>query len=89
MKDSGLLLFCAILYKDLEVSVKACLDLFDISYPDKVVVPVKNKTNSNTAIDISSELEQSLKDFHSDDYTIYNFALNKFHKKEARCSDGF
>ena len=76
-------------YEDLEVSVKACLDLFDISYPDKVVVPVKNKTNSNTAIDISSELEQSLKDFHSDDYTIYNFALNKFHKKEARCSDGF
>lgn len=77
------------IYEDLEASVKACLDLFDISYPEELVMPVKNKTNSNTAIDISSELEQSLKAFHSDDYAIYNFALNKFHKKDARCSDGF
>jgi len=76
-------------YEDLEASVKTCLDLFDISYPPGVVLPVKNKTNSNNVVNISSELEQSLKAFHSDDYAIYNFALNKFHKKQARCSDEF
>lgn len=76
-------------YEDLDVSVKTCLDLFDISYPEGVVIPVKNKTNSKSVIDIPSGLEQSLKAFHSDDYAIYNFALNKFHKKDVRCSDEF
>lgn len=72
------------IYEDLESSVKACLDSFDISYPEELVVPVKNKTKSNSVINISSDLERALKDFHSDDYAIYNFALNKFHKKTGR-----
>ena len=77
------------IYEDLESSVKACLDSFDISYPEELVVPVKNKTKSNSVINISSDLERALKDFHSDDYAIYNFALNKFHKKQGGSSNGF
>lgn len=76
-------------YEDLGVSTKTCLDLLGILYPDNFILPLENKNNLKVKVDVSSTLEKDLRDFHSEDYAIYDFALNKFHRNHTEVNHEF
>ena len=68
------------IYENLDYSVKMCLQELSVSFEDGVVIPNLNVTESTCEMKLSHDDIVKLKNFHGEDYEIYNFAKKKFHE---------
>lgn len=67
------------LYENLEYSVHRCFAELEIANQAEFKVPKVNITESTTASELDSDTERRLRDYHADDYLIYEFARKAFH----------
>lgn len=67
------------IYENLDYSIEKCLLELDVKFDKKI--PHLNVTENNKSINLDIELIEKIKKFHSKDYEIYEYAANKFHKK--------
>lgn len=66
------------IYENLKESTKHCFSMLGLN-EDLSSVPHLNKTKNKQSDDLSHNFLKEAKDFHSEDYLIYNYAIHKFH----------
>lgn len=68
-------------YENLDYSVKRCFEELEISFDKKI--PYLNTSEKKININLNDNLINKIKKSHSDDYEIYNYALNYFNHKAS------
>jgi lysyl-tRNA synthetase class I len=69
------------IYENLNYSIERCLSELDIKFDN--IVPILNVTDNYESINLNPKLIKKIKKFHSKDYKIYEYAVNKFHRKNT------
>jgi hypothetical protein len=69
------------LYENLEVSVAECFAALGGSSENRLKVPRHNVTPVKEAIPLDGEVVARLREYHAEDYLIYEFARRKFDHK--------
>ena len=67
-------------YENLNESVRKCLAEIGAENPSDYHVPHMNKTGKVETEELSPAFLKQARDWHQDDYLIYNYAVHKFHK---------
>lgn len=71
-------------YENLDYSVKLCFEALEI--PLNIEIPRLNISETKIDINLNNDLVNQIKKFHSDDYEIYNYALNNFNHTKQKSS---
>lgn len=64
------------IYENLNYSVRRCFEELDLPLTNNI--PHLNISEKKINININDDLVSKIKKYHSDDFEIYNFAINKF-----------
>ena len=67
------------LYENLTVSVARCFEELSVPLGPDWKIPNVNVTNKDMVPPVSVDLMKELKEYHHEDYMIYEFAKRKFH----------
>ena len=67
------------LYENLTVSVARCFEELSVPLGHDWKVPNVNVTNKDMVPPVNMDLTRELKEYHHEDYMIYEFAKRKFH----------
>lgn len=66
------------IYENLDFSIAKCMEKLNVKCDKKI--PHLNITDSSKSIYLNIDIYEKIKKFHSKDYEIYEYAVNKFHK---------
>lgn len=66
------------LYENYDTSVRTCLKILGVNLPEGASLPYENVTKSEFNVGMTSGMWSELRDFHAEDYAIYDFAKRGF-----------